>query len=191
MTIFIGRETKTYILPRKSTKKIAKVSPSDNNYPFRIISLFNNNNNTKSDQASLGSYTSGLCGWRPRGRRGMCQVFTLVVVRRCGGPDVLRELDPRRPATCTSVFRLLHGWNSLVWTDTCAPKRVQKTTTTIIQSGEAPFQQARSLHPTLVSWSMLSPSRRPNPIPAFPPYVVRTPHLHGAPTTEETDKLWY
>ena len=35
------------------------------------------------------------------------------------------------------------------------------------------------------------PSRRPNPIPAFPPYVVRTPHLHGAPTTEETVKLWY
>ena len=30
------------------------------------------------------------------------------------------------------------------------------------------------------------PSRRPNPIPAIPPYVVRTPHLHGAPTTEET-----
>ena len=32
-------------------------------------------------------------------------------------------------------------------------------------------------------------SRRPNPIPAIPPYVVRTPHLHGAPTTEETVKL--
>ena len=34
----------------------------------------------------------------------------------------------------------------------------------------------------------LSPNRRPNPIPAIPPYVVRTPHLHGAPTTEETVK---
>ena len=33
------------------------------------------------------------------------------------------------------------------------------------------------------------PSRWPNPIPAIPPYVVRTPHLHGAPTTEETVKL--
>ena len=30
------------------------------------------------------------------------------------------------------------------------------------------------------------PSRRPNAIPAVPPYVVRTPHLHGALTTEET-----
>ena len=35
------------------------------------------------------------------------------------------------------------------------------------------------------------PSRRPNPIPAIPPCVVRTPHLHGAPTTEETVRLWY
>ena len=33
------------------------------------------------------------------------------------------------------------------------------------------------------------PSRRPNPIPAIPPYVVRIPHLHGAPTTEETVEL--
>ena len=33
------------------------------------------------------------------------------------------------------------------------------------------------------------PSRWPNFIPAFPPFVVRTPHLHGAPTTEETSKV--
>ena len=33
------------------------------------------------------------------------------------------------------------------------------------------------------------PSRRPNPIPAIPPCVVRTPHLHGASTTEETVEL--
>ena len=33
------------------------------------------------------------------------------------------------------------------------------------------------------------PSRRPNPIPATPPKVVRTSHLHGAPTTEETVKF--
>ena len=30
------------------------------------------------------------------------------------------------------------------------------------------------------------PSRQPNPIPAIPPCVEKTPHLHGAPTTEET-----
>ena len=33
------------------------------------------------------------------------------------------------------------------------------------------------------------PSGRPNPIPAIPLCVVRTPHLHGAPTTEETVEL--
>ena len=32
-------------------------------------------------------------------------------------------------------------------------------------------------------------NRWPNPIPAIPPCVVRTPHLHGAPTTEETSVL--
>ena len=37
------------------------------------------------------------------------------------------------------------------------------------------------------------PSKRPNPIPAIPLHVVRTPHLHGAPTAEETStvKHWY
>ena len=30
-----------------------------------------------------------------------------------------------------------------------------------------------------------------HPIPAIPSYVFRTPHLHGAPTTEETIELWY
>ena len=37
------------------------------------------------------------------------------------------------------------------------------------------------------AWS--PPSRRPNPIPAIPPHVVRTPHLHAALTTQETVKL--
>ena len=32
------------------------------------------------------------------------------------------------------------------------------------------------------------PSRWSNPIPAIPSYVVKTPHLHGAPTTEETSR---
>ena len=37
VTIFIGHETKTHILPTKINEKIAKVSPSNNNYSFRII----------------------------------------------------------------------------------------------------------------------------------------------------------
>ena len=63
----------------------------------------------------------------------------------------------------------------------------QPTTTTIIQSGEAPFFNRRGA--SAPRWGVEAcspPSRRPNPIPAIPPYVVKTPHLHGAPTTEET-----
>ena len=40
VAIFIGRETKMHIFRRKSTKKIAKVSPSNNNYSLRIILAF-------------------------------------------------------------------------------------------------------------------------------------------------------
>ena len=68
-------------------------------------------------------------------RQLTCQVFPLVsdakgfwgscVRHRSGMWRSLRELDSRRPATCTLVVRLLHGWISLVWTDTCPLKRVQ------------------------------------------------------------------
>ena len=38
----------------------------------------------------------------------------------------------------------------------------------IIQSGEAPFQQARSLHPTLESWIVLSTKKVAQPNPSSP-----------------------
>ena len=37
VAIFIGRETKIHILPTKIDEKIAKVSPSNNNYSLRMI----------------------------------------------------------------------------------------------------------------------------------------------------------
>ena len=43
----------------------------------------------------------------------------------------------------------------------------RRTTTTTIQSGEAPFQQARSLHPTLESWIMLSHKQVTQPNPSY------------------------
>ena len=55
-------------------------------------------------------------------------------------PPVVHEL-----VASLALFRILH-----VWTDTCV-NVISRTTTTIIQSGEAPFSQARSLHPTLGS----------------------------------------
>ena len=44
--IFIGRETKnTHVTDENQRNKIAKVSPSNNNYSFIIKKPFNNNNN--------------------------------------------------------------------------------------------------------------------------------------------------
>ena len=37
VTIFIGRETKTHIFPTKIDEKTLRVSPSYNNYSFRIM----------------------------------------------------------------------------------------------------------------------------------------------------------
>ena len=51
-----------------------------------------------------------------------------------------------------------------------------------VLTGEGPPLHSGELKHALPSW-------RPNPIPAIPPHVVRTPHLHGAPTTEETVEL--
>ena len=45
VTIFIGGETKTRILPTKINEKFAKVSRSSHNCSFRIVLPFNNNNN--------------------------------------------------------------------------------------------------------------------------------------------------
>ena len=38
------------------------------------------------------------------------------------------------------------------------------------------------------SWGelLMTSDRRPFPIPDIPPYFVRTPHMHGAPPTDET-----
>ena len=50
-------------------------------------------------------------------------------------------------------------------------------------------QQQTAQTTTTPLWGVEScspPSRRPNPIPVIPPCVVRTPHLHVAPTAEET-----
>ena len=64
-------------------------------------------------------------------------------------------------------------------------RKTTTNTTTIIQSGEAPFLNRRGASTPLWGVEACSlPSRRPKPIPA-----VKTPHLHGAPTTEETVKL--
>ena len=60
-------------------------------------------------------------------------------------------------------------------------------TTTIIQSGRGSIFNGEK--PPLHSGELnhaLTPSGWPYPIPTIPANVVRTPHLCGAPTTEET-----
>ena len=44
----------------------------------------------------------------------------------------------------------------------------KRTTTTIIQSGEVPFQQARSPHPIVGSWIVLSPKQAAQHNPSYP-----------------------
>ena len=52
VTIAIGRETKTHILPTKINKKIAKVNTFINNYSCRTISPFNTQHTTHTQQTS-------------------------------------------------------------------------------------------------------------------------------------------
>ena len=131
-------------------------------------------------------------------------VDTMWFLRRAPNANVARNSDKRAGVTVTlqKIAKCcLHVWRqSTTQQQTCNnttqpatdtpttqqqqennnhknhKKKPQQTTThnqqqqrrPIIQSGEAPW----------TSW--------PNPISVVPPCVVRTPHLHGAPTTEET-----
>ena len=74
----------------------------------------------------------------------------------------LRGHTPR-PAHAAAPF----AEHSVAWIITCT---LTASTTTIIQSSSLP-------------------GRWPDPILAVPPYIVRTPHLHGAPTTEDTSTV--
>ena len=58
-------------------------------------------------------------------------------------------------------------------------------TTTIIQSGEAPFLTGEEPPPHSGELNHAL-SQVGGPIPAIPPHVVRTPDFQGAPTAEET-----
>ena len=48
------------------------------------------------------------------------------------------------------------------------------------------FDRRRASTPLWGVASCSPPNRWPHPIPAIPPYVVKRPHFHRAPTTEET-----
>ena len=74
----------------------------------------------------------------------------------------------------------------ILWSYTsCLRARVRHNNNNTIWGGSVSTGRGASTLPWGAEACFL-PSRRPNPIPAITPYVVKTPHLHGAPTTEET-----
>ena len=83
--------------------------------------------------------------------------------------------------TRTSAFGALHTYKRGSW----QPQPQQHE----YNLGRLRFNRREASTPILGVEACSFPSRRSNPIPAIPPCVVRTPHLHGAPTTEETFKL--
>ena len=79
-----------------------------------------------------------------------------------------------------------HGVKKTHTTTTTARQQRHNNNNNTIWGGSVCFNRRGASTPLWGVETMLSPSRRPNPIPAIPPYVVKTPHLHGAPTLEET-----
>ena len=95
------------------------------------------------------------------------------------------SLTPRCLATCTISLRDCVATHCgvtihIVLLSTC-PKQQQW-----FNLGRLRFNRRGTSTPLKGVESCSLPSGWPNPIPAIPPYVVTTPHLHGAPTTEET-----
>ena len=92
----------------------------------------------------------------------------------------LRELMSRRCSRGTDVFTATHNHNTQHTTHNTQQK---------YNLGRLRFNRRGASTPLWGVEACSPPSRQPNPIPAIPPFVVRTPHLHGAPTAEETYKL--
>ena len=107
-----------------------------------------------------------------------------VLGRRDDGPTVLHVWTNILVTTCKLVLRL--GCVASSRGVDIHIARSSSRVRTIIQSGEAPFNKRGASTPLWEVEACSPPSRRPKPIPAIPPYAVKTPQLHGAPTTEET-----
>ena len=106
MAIFIGRETKTHILPTKiNENKIAEVSLFINNYSFSVEKPFNHNNNSNNNnKASIPSVpisfvfalvTMDLSGQPSTAATTALVVATRAAVDRCGPGHVLAPLLTR------------------------------------------------------------------------------------------------
>ena len=87
----------------------------------------------------------------------------------------LRGLSPR----CSHIISTSSSYGGLEW-------RVGPHNTNNNNLVRLRFNRRGAFTPLWGVKSCSLPSKWPSPIPAIPLQVVRTPHLHGAPTAEET-----
>ena len=189
---------KTHILPNKIDEQFAMVSSFNNPHSFRIIVTIQQQTNhqppTTNHQPPTTDHRPPTTDHRPP-----------TTDHRPPTTDHRPPHDHRPPTTDhrppTTDHRPPNTEHRTPNTEHRTPNTEHQTpntkhqtpnttTTTMIQSGEAPLLTGEEPPPHLWGVETCShPSRRPNPIPAILPYVVRTPHLHGAPTSKETVKL--
>ena len=138
-----------------------------------------------------------LCGACPRLRLARSEVSCLLRCMRCDHTHTFNSdhnnnnnnNNPQQPTTAhNSTQQPTTAHNSPQQHTTATQQQHSTTHNNTIWRGSV-FNRRGASTPHWGVQSCPPPSRRPNPIPAIPPCVVRTPHLHGAPTTEETVKL--
>ena len=105
------------------------------------------------------------------------------VSHRCRGAGSTRESDSGSASTHANLVVMLCRHR-----DRISLCRVKNNNNNPIWGGSVFTGEVPPLHSGELNHVPLF-GRWPNPIPAIPPYVVRTPHLHGAPTTAETVEL--
>ena len=121
----------------------------------------------------------------------LCEFFSMVL----NAVDTMWFL---RSALIVNVVRISNKtflkWPNDVSTSALSVKVIEKNltnATTTQQSNLVRLRFNRQGASTplweVESWSL--PSTWLNPIPANPPFVVRTPQLHGGPTAEETNSF--
>ena len=114
------------------------------------------------------------------------QPLTPTVVGGRGGDA--RSLTPRCSATCAIGFGdvathcgvIIH----IVLLSSCPEQQQQLPNLERLR-----FHRRGTSTPLWGVEACSLPKRWPNPIPAIPPSVVRTHHLHGAPAAEETSTV--
>ena len=123
--------------------------------------------------------------WSPRALKGLGVVLTPGVHSQVLGLR-LCIINSHELWTYTLFLNVVTNNHNNTQQPTTTHNNTQHNNTTHNNLGRLRFNRRGASTPLLGVEACSPPSRRSNPIPAIPPYVVKTPHLHGAPTTEET-----